>query len=256
MEHIKTTALAVSKLKKKAKLLVRDQGLQHVEALERVAIAAGYANWKHVQTCAEAPDAGPALATVTALELRTDGFAGAASRDVRPQLTLVTGRSGTGKTILALDKVLNTLREGHSATVLDVGRQYLHAARLIGGSAFDVQLDGTLVATNEGGDEFHVYDFEACLRGKLTAGLGWLDARVAGPGALLVIDEGWSVDRIISDSAGLVNRALSAGCSVIVTAQTAEEFSGFLAAEAPRGTRRIHVDMKLPSAQMMQREAA
>jgi hypothetical protein len=52
MQHIPTTGVAVSKLRKSAKLLVRDNPeLKHAQALDAVAKEASYSDWQHVLRC-------------------------------------------------------------------------------------------------------------------------------------------------------------------------------------------------------------
>lgn len=54
MLHIPTTATAVEKLKREAKAYRNARGCSLTEALEAIAVQAGYRNWKHVTVCAEA----------------------------------------------------------------------------------------------------------------------------------------------------------------------------------------------------------
>ena len=51
MELIRTTATAIEKLKARAKIVKRAEGISHMVALDRVAREAGYDHWQHVQYC-------------------------------------------------------------------------------------------------------------------------------------------------------------------------------------------------------------
>ncbi len=257
MEHIKTTALRVSKLKKKAKLLVREGGIQHAEALDRAAAEAGYLHWKHVQVCAETEQraGGATLATATALGLDPP-LDSRVQRGERVQLTVVSGRSGTGKTVFALDSVLNALRSGKTATVLDVGRSYLRAINALGGCAFDVRSDGTIFQTALGAEELHLYDFEECRQEVSALSLESLRSRIEVRGSLLVVDEAWSIVRLFGHALDLVTSALERGCSVIVVGQGHDDMEPFCALELPKNTRRIHIEMKLPATKLREAQAA
>ena len=59
MQYIPTTATAFEKLRSEAKVHRRSSGLAHSQALEAVAVAHGYANWKHVTTCRDETAAQP-----------------------------------------------------------------------------------------------------------------------------------------------------------------------------------------------------
>ena len=96
MAYIHTTAAAVSRLKKQAKLLVRKTKVAHAAALDSVAQDAKYANWRHVLFCAErsGSEAGPTRITMASMP--GTGFVASG-----PRITFIRGVSGSGKSIQA-----------------------------------------------------------------------------------------------------------------------------------------------------------
>lgn len=59
MHHIPTTATAVEKLRLEAKSYRKANGCRFNEALEIIAVQAGYTSWKHVTVCAAATPRAP-----------------------------------------------------------------------------------------------------------------------------------------------------------------------------------------------------
>lgn len=87
MKHIPTSAVAISKMRKAAKILVRTHPtLQLADALDQVAIEAGYRHWKHALDCAHTnPIVGKTL-----FDLGELGF----FSEMLPTLRSATCRSG------------------------------------------------------------------------------------------------------------------------------------------------------------------
>lgn len=221
MHYINTSSEDVSKLKKAAKLLVRvDSTLQHVQALDRVAKEAGYLHWKHVTTCAaQGPSAsgGSSLASLTASKCMDPRFV----RPPAPELTVISGRSGTGKSTRAIDHALNALREGRAVCVLDVGGSYRHMCELVGGTFTRVMPDGSLCEERYGAVALVVFELGALVGLPDRQGES-IDLQGINPQGVLIVDELWQVTRLmggIQTLNAVLSAQLEAGGSVTLIAQ-------------------------------------
>ncbi|MGM3413092.1 hypothetical protein KXR69_26235 [Ralstonia holmesii] len=243
MQIIPTSPETVSKLKKAAKLLVRDDpSLAHHNALERVALGAGYLHWKHVTECADATAASSPLASLTGRACVLDQF------PVSPQeFVVIAGPSGSGKTLRGYDYALNALREGRPVHILDVGRSYAQLAKLLGGAYLIASETGQLERHEHGSSPLTVIELENLARHKTNDALALADIfRPASPKALLVVDELWRVASLFPTKDGLnqmVEDHLNLGGSVLLLSQDPVQSTDIAGIESGRDVRRVLVTL-------------
>lgn len=120
MQQIPTTDVTVSKLRKAAKLKVRDESIKLAAALDLVAKAAGYDHWKHVLICAKAVEQ-----TEETLLKQTGVCLYYSTQNASPNITCVSGTTGSGKSIYLTDQILNALRQSRSVIAIECGTDQL-----------------------------------------------------------------------------------------------------------------------------------
>ncbi len=118
MQQIPTTDVTVSKLRKAAKLKVRDESIKLAAALDQVAKAAGYDHWKHVLTYAKVIEQ-----TTGAFLAKTGIDLYYPTRKNTPSIHCVSGSPGSGKSIYLTDQILNALRQSQNVIVLECGSE-------------------------------------------------------------------------------------------------------------------------------------
>lgn len=63
------------------------------------------------------------------------------SKESLMEVEIITGRSGTGKTVYAKKKILEQIRSGKTVLILDVGRSYLDLVQVVHGIHIEVDKD-------------------------------------------------------------------------------------------------------------------
>lgn len=226
MDHIHTTAATVSRLKKRAKLHAQRAGVKHADALDAVAREDKYLDWRHVLACAESSG-------VHNVCLRPTVEAAYGSRYWRSpsgSITVVVGRSGTGKTFLAHHLLLDAVAGEHACCVIDCGGSYENVAKLVGGTCIYLTPDGQHDAKKYGHARLLVIDVERLLHHK-----PWgrqledllteyeFGAVTAGLHSVLLVDELDAVHNHFADLPTVVTRLLAGGAQAVVLSQDSLE---------------------------------
>lgn len=241
MDRIETTPAAVSKLKKSAKLRVRNNpNLNHAQALDDVAKEAGYHHWKHVTDSLSPAVTESPLARLTSRALVTEH-----NQFRRQELLVIVGPTGSGKTLRAYDYALNALREGLAVQVLDIGRSYKKLVETVGGTWVSVEADGSLAKKVFGQCNLLVVDIENTVRGNPLPSEQEVTAPFleSAPG-LLIVDEIYHIDRCFAESDGvrrLTEAYIECGGSVILLAQQISDLERSIPIVTPKGVRRAMV---------------
>lgn len=135
----------------------------------------------------------------------------------QPDLTLISGVAGSGKTLRAIDLILNQLRQGGSVHVFDVGYSYEKLCRLVGGTYTEVS-ETESIETIHGNSPLFVYDFLKTSHAgpKIKAAeLSIHDDEISG--TLLVVDELDSLAHLIPDLKTYIeNHIESQGSTVLI----------------------------------------
>jgi len=210
MRHIATTSTTVSKLKKRAKLLVREKSIQHAAALDEIAQSEQYDHWKHVLQCEEMTmrESKVNLSAVTGEILVT-------RKMPAPCLTIYHGPSGSGKSIEAGNYVLNKIRENEAVTIIDRGRTYEQLVAQVGGTSITLHEDGHSDIKVHGSAKLCVYECEL-IHSANVANI-WPD--IFSPPtrtkpSTIVIDEYWAVKNVWADLQGVLVSALKQKCDI------------------------------------------
>jgi hypothetical protein len=159
---------------------------------------------------------------------------------------LAVGRSGLGKSAYAMGQVLNSLLEGHSVDVIDVGKTYFKLCELVGGTKVLVQADGQHVEQRDGDAALRIYEHEMLLRTRWGDDLQF-PAMGSPEDRLLVVDELWQVVQIYPNLQDLVSAHLNGGGSVILCSMDGYEsglVQGFLRIPSPDRVRRLVVNFQ------------
>lgn len=245
MQHISTTPEAVSKLKKAAKVIVRAGDIQHAQALDQVAKDAGYHHWKHVTACAETTSGTPSLASLTSRRCVDDRFSSTKQQD----FTVITGPTGSGKSLRGIDLILNALREGKPVHVLDVGHSYDKLCRMVGGTYVTLATGQDTTEIVHGKCLLVIFELEEMVRSgvKLNA---LPTSSHATAETLLVVDELWQTAALVPDLPIHIRDHLCAGGSVALLSQdaiTTDLVRHYLGIETPASVRRTHVTLNMPA---------
>lgn len=210
MRHIVTTSTTVSKLKKRAKLLVREKNIQHAAALDEIAQSEKYDHWKHVLQCEEVTmsETKANLGAVTGGLLVT-------RKMPAPCLTIYHGPSGSGKSIEAGNYILNKIRENQAVTIIDRGRTYEQLVAQVGGTTITLHEDGHSDIKVHGSAKLCVYECE--LIHCSNVGNIWPDIfspPTSTKPSTIVIDEYWAVKNVWSDLQEMLICALKQKCDI------------------------------------------
>jgi hypothetical protein len=223
MVHIHTTAAAVSKLKKQAKIRSRGTGESHSQALDNVAASAGYADWRHVLLCAEKSGVS---------DTSCDSAKGLTVQDVYGEpvwlktpstgfLTLIRGRPGTGKTLEVMRQLIEASAAGKHCVVIDHGGSFVEMAKVIGGTVVRLLPNGGIAAPERFGDaKFFVYETERMGQETRSGPLpGLLESGFNAQEAFVAVDEVSYTAKRIGTLEELVAEVVAAGGSAALCGQ-------------------------------------
>jgi hypothetical protein len=138
------------------------------------------------------------------------------------RFTCVTGPSGAGKTVHALDAALNGVRTGRHVVVFGAGQPVRTFARLTGGSLSRLLPDGSLAHQLIATRPVEVFDMGSCafVSGSCTALTSPLQlVRPADHQSVLLVDDFERTAGLLPDLPRFLARSLEAGASAIVTAR-------------------------------------
>ena len=241
MDQIHTTAATVSRLKKEAKLAVRRTQVSHSEALDSVAQAAKYADWRHVLLCAERSGDERVSRSVTMANVPDAKFIGN-----KPRITFVQGRPGSGKSIQATRILLDGLMSEQPCVVFDDGGwSFGKLAKMMKGTVVSLRPEGAWEVDQHGDEQFVVIDSSEVGQGKWAGQIPVLAERgfENAENALVIVDEAWYTSSRIEQLVPFVRLAVSRGGSAVICGQEGWEstfWQPFMAIEARRFSIEMH----------------
>jgi len=137
----------------------------------------------------------------------------------------IVGAAGSGKTSLVLALVLDKLMRGEPVVILDSGRNYLLACRLLDGAYVELR-DSEQVQTLSGTAPLTVFDFAGVTQPYGRAP-DEVNRFVGRPDGLLVVDDTANLERLQVPVRELLRDHVGTGGNFCVTGQLARDVAAF-----------------------------